>query len=284
VAGRRRARGGLSLGVPLRLLPLGTNGYIPSRGRQTMSFLLLAEGAALLLDAGTGVARLAEPAVRAALAGVARLDLLLTHYHLDHVVGLSFLPGVGRHLEGLRIHAPAPPLTDFGPEALDRLIAPPFFPIGFERWPMPVEVLPYRAGELEIGPFRLRVRRQKHPGGSAGIRVGDALAYTTDTVIDPETAELARGVDLLLHEAWLSDQEAARDDAGRTGHSAAGAVADLARRAGVARLGLVHHHPLRDDAGIEAMRAAMEARAGLPVLRVEEGVEIAVGVSPAPAR
>jgi ribonuclease BN (tRNA processing enzyme) len=68
-----------------------------------------------------------------------------------------------------------------------------------------------------------------------------------------------------------------REDAGRTGHSAAGPVADLARAAGVRRLGLVHHHPLRDDAGIEAIRQAMEARAGCPVLRLEEGVAIEIG-------
>ncbi len=264
------------MGGPLRLLPLGTNGYIPTRGRQTMSFLVAGEGAALLLDAGTGLARLAEPAGRAAIAGLERLELLLTHYHLDHVVGLSFLPGLTRHLP-LRIHAPAPPLTDFGPEALDRLIAPPFFPVEFARWPMPVEVVAYGPGELEIGPFRLRVRRQRHPGGSTGVRLGDALAYTTDTRIDPETAEFARGVDLLLHEVWLSDEEAALEDAGRTGHSAAGAVADLARAAGVGRLGLVHHHPLRDEAGIEALRRAMEERAGCPVLRLEEGVALDLG-------
>ena len=116
------------------------------------------------------------------------------------------------------------------------------------------------------------------------MRLGDALAYTTDTVIDPATAEFVRGVDLLLHEVWLSDEEAAREPAGRTGHSAAGDVADLARAAGVGRLGLVHHHPLRDDAGIEAMRQAMEERCGRPVLRLEEGVEVDLGVSPPPAR
>lgn len=258
-----------------KLLPLGTGGYYPARGRQTMSFLVHGGGAALLLDAGSGVARLTEPAARAALARIERLEILLTHYHLDHVAGLTFLPGVARRLP-VRIHAPAPPLTDFGPEALDRLLAPPFFPVGTSQWPMPVEIAAYGPGEVAVGPFRLRTRRQNHPGGSTGVRLGDALAYTTDTVIDPENAEFVRGVGLLLHEVWLSDEEAAREDAGRTGHSAAGDVADLARRAGVGRIGLVHHHPQRDDAGIEAMRAAMETRAGLPVLRIEEGVELAL--------
>ncbi|MGH7338266.1 MAG: MBL fold metallo-hydrolase, partial [Myxococcota bacterium] len=95
---------------PLRLLPLGTNGYFPTQGRQTMSYLLVATGAAssagsgagssagsraaLVLDAGTGLGRLAEPELAELLAPIERLDILLTHYHLDHVVGLSFLPGI----------------------------------------------------------------------------------------------------------------------------------------------------------------------------------------------
>jgi ribonuclease BN (tRNA processing enzyme) len=260
----------------LRLLPLGTNGFLPGHGRQTMSFLVERAGALVLLDAGSGVSRLLEPAARSLVAGAQRLDVVLTHYHLDHVVGLSYLPGVARGL-ALRIFAPAPPLTESGPEALAALIAPPFFPVEFGRWPMDVEVVGYGPGEMAIGPFAIRVRAQRHPGGSAGFRFGDALAYATDTVIDPETATFARGVDLLLHEVWLSDEEAARDDAGRTGHSSAGAVADLAREAGVSRLGIVHHHPTRDDAGLETMRAAMEARAGLPVLVLREGEPLEAG-------
>jgi ribonuclease BN (tRNA processing enzyme) len=255
----------------LRLVPLGTNGFIPTQGRMTMSFLLVAPGeGALLLDAGTGVARLLEPAVRAELAEIERLDILLTHYHLDHVVGLSFLPAVASDLR-LRIHAPAPPLTAFGSEALDRLIAPPLFPIGIHRWPMPVEIVPYSGTELAIGPFVLTLRAQKHPGGSVGVRLGDRLAYVTDTVIDLATIEFVRGVRTLLHEVWLDDEEAARDDAGRTGHSAAGPVADLARAAGVGRLFAIHHHPRRDAAALAALVAGMGARAGCPVELPVEG-------------
>ncbi|KAB2958232.1 MAG: MBL fold metallo-hydrolase, partial [Thermoanaerobaculia bacterium] len=216
----------------MRLLPLGTNGYLPGHGRQTMSFLLERGGEVLLLDAGTGVSRLLEPAALALLAGARRLDVVLTHYHLDHVIGLSYLPGVARDLP-VRIFAPAPPLTEFGPEALAALIAPPFFPVTLERLAMPVEVRPYAGPELEAGGFRFEVRAQRHPGGSAGLRLGDELAYVTDTVCDPATVAFARGVGSLLHEVWLTDEESTRDAAARTGHSAAGEVADLARRARV---------------------------------------------------
>jgi len=255
---------------PLTLVPLGTNGYYPTHGRQTMSFLVAAPGAALLLDAGTGVARLGEPAVHAHLAGVERLEIVLTHYHLDHVVGLSFLPGVLGTLP-VRVHAPAPPLVAVGSEGLDRLLSPPLFPLPLHRWPLPVEVAPYSGTRLEIAPFSLALRPQKHPGGSVGVRVGDALAYVTDTVFDPATADFARGVGTLLHEVWLDDAEAAAADAGASGHSVASAVASLARAAGVGRLCPVHHHPRRDAESLARLVAGLREAAGCPVVQLAEG-------------
>ncbi len=257
-------------GGSLRLLPLGTNGFIPAAGRQTMSFLVERDGEALVLDAGSGLARLLEPAAAETLARLERLDIVLTHYHLDHVVGLSYLPGLVPE-RAVRIFAPAPPLTASGPEALATLISPPLFPVTFDRWPMPVEIVPYSGPELEIGSFRIAVRGQRHPGGSAGLRIGDELAYVTDTVLDPATAEFVRGVGLLLHEVWLTDDEAAVEDAARKGHSSAGPVAELARRAGVGALVPVHHHPRRTPADLEALSARLRRGSDLVVLNATEG-------------
>lgn len=253
----------------MKLAALGTAGYLPAAGRQTMSFLLSDDSEALLLDAGTGVARLLEPQIARLLPAGRRLDVLLSHYHLDHVVGLSYLLGLAAD-RPIRIHAPAPPLTTGGPEGIAQLLSPPLFPLPVERWPMAVEIAPYTGPEVEIGSLRLTVRRQRHPGGSVGVRLGDALAYVTDTVIDAATADFVRGVRLLLHEVWLTEEEAATNDPAASGHSHAGAVADLARAAGVARLWIVHHHPRRTSSELAQMAAEMSARAGL---RVEVPVE-----------
>lgn len=255
---------------PLSLVPLGTNGFYPSHGRQTMSFLLASPGAALLLDAGSGVARLGEPEIAARLEGAGTIEVVLSHYHLDHVIGLSFLTAVagGRRV---RIHAPSPPLTAFGSEALDRLIAPPLFPVPLHRWPIPVEVRPFSGERMVAGPHELALRAQKHPGGSVGLRLGDRLAYVTDTVMDLATIPFVRGVDTLLHEIWLDEEEARREDAGSAGHSAADAVADLAREAKVRRLVPVHHRPTRDPAALAAMRERIARRAGIEVELPVEG-------------
>jgi ribonuclease BN (tRNA processing enzyme) len=142
---------------------------------------------------------------------------------------------------------------------------------------MPTEVVPYCGGALQVGPFMLRLRGQRHPGGSVGVRVDDLLAYVTDTVTDPGSEELARGVDLLLHEVWRTDAEAAVEDPGASGHAAAGPVADLAERAGVRRLAPVHHPPQRDGAALRALCDDMAAGRRLRVIPLDEGEELALG-------
>jgi ribonuclease Z len=261
---------------PLKLSALGAAGYLPTHGRQTMSFLLVDGETRLLLDAGTGLGRIIEPAIAALLPPGRRLDILLTHYHLDHIVGLSYLAGLSQE-RPLRIHAPAPPLVAAGPEALDLLLSPPLFPVTIDRWAMPVEVVPYSSTQLTIGSLTLRLRSQRHPGGSVGVRVGDRLAYVTDTVMDPATVDFVAGVELLLHEVWLSEEEAVVEEAARTGHSDAGAVADLAREAGVGKLWVVHHHPRRSPAEVASMAGRMAARSGIPVEVPVEGVVVELG-------
>lgn len=265
---------------PPLLLPLGLNGFFPSHGRQTMCFLLAgtANGdAPLLLDAGTGLGRLREDRVRAYLEGVERLDIVLSHYHLDHTVGLTYLGAAwGR---AARILAPAPPLVDFPPaEALGRLVGPPLFPVTLAEYPTPVEVCSYSSGD-ELSALLGRpvvARRQQHPGGSVGLRLG-ALAYVTDTTADPQTSHLARGARLLLHEVWLSDEEARREQRQLAGHAAVTAVARLAADAGVGALAPVHHHPLRQPHRLDELFAELRAASTVPVVRLEEGEPYGLG-------
>jgi ribonuclease Z len=95
----------------------------------------------------------------------------------------------------------------------------------------------------------------KHPGGSLGFRIDwpdRSMAYVTDTVArhDAEYVEKIRGVDLLIHEAYFTDELA--EQAELTGHSCLGKVAEVAAEAQVGRLVLVHINPLiKDDAELD---------------------------------
>ena len=84
------------------LLCLGSGGRLPADGRETSCYTVREGSRMLLLDAGSGLRRLAtDPRL---YAGVERIDIALSHFHTDHLVGLSFLdalePALERHVRG----------------------------------------------------------------------------------------------------------------------------------------------------------------------------------------
>jgi ribonuclease BN (tRNA processing enzyme) len=257
--------------MPTRIVPLGINGFIPSFGRHTMSLLVLTGNEALLLDAGSGVARFLEQTVMDLLRPYDCLNIILSHYHLDHVIGLSYLPGTwtqGR----LRIYAPGQPFVEATPDqALNQLLRPPLFSQTLRDFPTPVEVIPMKSETLQIGGVPIKLHAQKHPGGSAGIRIADAIAYVTDTPVEQTTQTFAQGVRLLLHEVYLTDAEAERDEVERSRHSYVSGVAQIAMRAEVASLMPIHHSPKRSGAEIRNLAQEMEKLAGIEVFVPEEG-------------
>jgi ribonuclease BN (tRNA processing enzyme) len=254
-----------------RLIPLGTNGFIPTFGRQTMSFLLLTGKEAILFDAGTGVARLPEPHVAQLLEPYERLNIVLSHYHLDHSIGLSYLPGIWTE-KPVSLFAPSAPLVETdAKQAVDTLLRPPLFPITTEAFPAAVEVIPIDKEAFSLGPHSVRVRSQIHPGGSIGIRLDDEFAYVTDTAVRQETTELVQGVTLLLHEVWLTDEEAEEDPRAVSMHSFAGGVALVAETAKVGRLMPVHHHPAKSDAQLGDVVRLLQACGTTPIVFPNEG-------------
>jgi ribonuclease BN (tRNA processing enzyme) len=239
----------------MRAWLLGSGGWISTAERATTSVLVRAGDRALVVDAGTGFHRLVtDPAL---LAGAGRLDVVLTHFHLDHVAGLAYLPALER------------PATVWGPgdwlygtpsgELLGPLLEPPLSPFGPGELP---EVRELGEGRQSIGSFDLRTRAQpRHSAPTAGIRIGDDLAVVTDTGYDGGTAELAGGVVHLLHEAWSSSAGRARADNIATGFDAGRA----AEEAGAKELTLIHLDPRVADHEpvlLDAQRAFPAARLG----------------------
>lgn len=254
-----------------RVIPLGINGFFPSFGRHTMSVLVLTGGEAFLLDAGTGVARLREPHVSDLVRPYRCLNVILSHYHLDHIVGLPYLSSVWKQ-GTVRIYAPGRPFVEADPvQTLSRFLAPPHFPVSLEDFPIPIEIVPVKDPLLKIGASSVRFRSQNHPGGSAGIRLDNAVAYVTDTTVEEATQTFVKGVRLLMHEVYLTDSEAKADEVERSRHSYPSPVAILARDAAVASLMPIHHNPRRPDDEIRKLVQEIKDLAGMDVWLPEEG-------------
>jgi ribonuclease BN (tRNA processing enzyme) len=234
-----------------RFIMLGSGGWIPTPERETTCAVLSSEDALFIFDAGTGIARLLEDRFRHELASDREVHLLLSHYHLDHVGGLTYLPAMFKG-RTVTVHAPAAEITGTDPlELISSLIRKPFNPHSLVEMPLDLRVEAISEGEHEIAGLGVRVRKQVHADPSIAFRIGDMLVFATDTAMDPGTAGFSRGVRVLVHEAWIDGVEEDDPDTEQIAreayiaHTSARQAAEMAADAGVDELVLCHLNPLR---------------------------------------
>jgi ribonuclease BN (tRNA processing enzyme) len=242
---------------------LGSGGWIPTSQRATCAALVRRGDRALLIDAGTGVSRLVEsPAL---LDGVAELEIVLTHFHLDHVVGLAYLPELPL-ARPPRLHGPGEALYDTSTAAiLGRLVGPPLFALPLDA--LAQEVVELDPDRPDVAGFELAARIQtRHSDPTLALRVGDSLSYCTDTAYDEDTAAFARGSRVLAHEAWFTEDQPREAST----HCSAGQAAQLAREAGVDDLVLIHIRPGADEAALarEAQEVFETTKVGTDLLTI----------------
>jgi phosphoribosyl 1,2-cyclic phosphodiesterase len=228
----------------------------------------------MALDAGTGLR-----ALGAAISSPVEIHLLLSHFHWDHIQGFPFFTPA--YLPGNRIEI-------YGPErasgrdvraALDAQMRPPHFPVGLEAMRAELGFYPVPAGgEFKLGGIQVRAAAANHPGGCLAYRLewgGRSVVYATDTEhtdhVDGELLSLARGCDLLIHDAQYTTEE--YPSRRGWGHSTPEESVRLAQAAGCGQLVLFHHDPGRGDEAISRMEQS--ARALFPTTSAaREGLEI----------
>lgn len=233
----------------MRMTVLGTRGSVPVSGAcyeefggATSCYLVEADGQAIILDAGSGI-------VRAPCAFDAPPSILLSHLHLDHLVGLGMYGRLAMPGAQTRIYVPG--VDAGGREAFARVFSPPLWPLGLADYGGDVVVrdLP---DTLRVGDVLVRSVEGSHPGGSRLIKVecqGKALVYATDYECEPTSfdrlVELCHGADLVLFDAQYDDAELAARKG--FGHSSQRGAVELMERSGARRMLLIHHDPNSDD-------------------------------------
>lgn len=237
----------------MRVHILGSGGYFPNERRHTACYFLPESAAAL--DAGSGAFRLLRR------IETEELDVFLSHAHLDHVVGLTYLllPLATGQLARVRLHGTARTLEAVKVHLFSEALFPVLPPFEFR----PLEAV--TCVELADGGLLTHHPLKHHPGGTTAYRIdwpprgteaARSFAYVTDTIVDGAYTEFIRGVDVLAHECYFPDEQATWAE--KTGHSHTSAVARLAAEADVGTLYLIHIDPMSetdDSLGVDAARA-----------------------------
>lgn len=217
----------------MKLHFLGTTGYHPNNHRQTACLMLPELG--VVFDAGTGMFRVRD------LIQTDTLDIFLSHIHLDHSIGLTFLYDVlyEKNMSRVTVHVAEDKISPIK----DHLYNKQLFPVepNFEFQPLEDQPTVLNDGS------KLTCIPLKHPGGAHGFRIDwpdRSLAYITDTTAsdNAEYVDAITNVDTLIHECYFPDGW--EEKAELTGHSCLTPVALVAAKAKAKRLFLVHINPL----------------------------------------
>lgn len=270
----------------------GTRGSLASPGPETVryggntaSVEVRTDDALLVLDAGTGIRRLG-----ASLGDyTGRIDLLLSHLHMDHLQGLGFFEPCFR--PDVELHIWGPPSTTMDlRERLARYLSPPLFPVRLRDLGSRVSLHDVPRGPFTVGSLTISGQAVIHPGPTVGYRItgpAGTVAYLPDHEpalgaptfpLAPEWTsghELAVDADLLIHDAQYTAEEYLERVG--WGHSSIEQAWAFAVQARAKRLVTFHHDPGHDDDELDAIISDLDTRDGPEVIGGREGMELRLG-------
>jgi len=247
----------------------GTRGSLASPGPQTAGYggntscveVRGADGQLLILDAGTGI----RPLSATLDAQLPRVDILLTHLHMDHIQGLGFFAGL--YKPDLEVHVWGPPSTTLHlRDRLARYLSPPLFPVQMRDLPSRLMLHDVPLSDFEIEAMGIKASLVCHPGPTVGYRIsenGKAVVYLPDH--EPALGarrfpgdanwtsgfELAEEADLLIHDAQYTPEEYAEHIG--WGHSSLPQALAFAAKAAAQEVVTFHHDPQHNDAMLDRM-------------------------------
>ena len=252
----------------MNITMLGVRGSIPTfnpgtiaYGGNTSCITLEEDGWLLILDAGSGIQSLNQ----SESLDKKRIDILLTHLHLDHIQGLGVFKPLFDPDKEVHIWGPATNSQTLRAR-LGRYFSPPLFPVYFRNLLCQLVIHEIERSSFEIGPFTIESDYIIHPGPTLGFRVstqGGVITYMPDH--EPALgnyamkkdlkwlsgSHLALSADILLHDAQFTAEEYQAKVG--WGHSAMEDAMLFAALTGVKHLVLTHHDPSHTDDQLDVM-------------------------------
>ena len=245
----------------------------------------------MVLDCGTGARKLGF-----SLMGdpTRELDLLFSHFHMDHVFGFPFFVPIYSPGYKVRITVPAFSAEE-AQEKIARYLNGVYHPTRVRELPADVSWHPIRPNRtFQAGVFEAKGVQLNHPGGSVGYRLevdGQSMAYITDTApfarpgegveagqppvkAEERIIEFLRDCDLVVYDTMYDVDEYLEKMT--WGHSYPEYAHAICRAAGVKRLVLFHHLPEASDDALDRLEAHWAKASNPSVILAREGETVPV--------
>ena len=299
----------------------GVRGSIPSPGPEFVKYggntlcveLCLDEiDRLIIIDAGSGLRLLGNELMRRKVsAEPLRVDIFLTHTHLDHILGFPFFAPIFQSSTRINIYGPVTCEDDSLEAVLGGQLSYRYFPIRQAELAAAIDYINLKEGCFDLGDgIQLTTQYLNHPLLCLGFRFEYkgkicCTAYDTepfqnlfttdpndpafDALMAHEGAAAARdgnlrleeyfaGADLLIHDAQFTQQEYDTSKRG-WGHSPLDFAIQSALRSQVKRLALFHHDPMRTDAQLDALAEVhCDSQTAEPteIIFAREGMEVEI--------
>ncbi len=291
----------------MRIRFWGTRGSIAKPGPATARYggntscveIRADSGTLIVVDCGTGGHDLGRH-LTAEKNGAVDGHLLISHTHWDHIQGIPFFAP---------LFVPENVWDIYGPKGLSQSLRATlagqmehtYFPIALDQFAATIRYHDLVEGAFSLDGVSVMTRYLNHPALTLGYRFevdGASVVYCCDhepysaalasgesavTGIDRRYADFVAGADLVIHDA----QYTAREYASKVGwgHSPVEYAVRVCRDAGVKRVVLTHHDPLRDDAAVDRILDAIRLRlrdddSPLEVLAAAEGLTLQLAGDP----
>ena len=253
----------------MRIRFLGTRGSLaaPDRakaryGGHTACLEVICGDRHIIVDAGTGLRSLER--VLATHEG-GEIDLILTHYHWDHIQAFPFFHPLFNPETHIRVFGLE--TEEVSPEAvLHKQMDRPMFPIPLRDIPANISFYGVRPNTAMVfGDVQVYTAPNNHPGGCLGLRFewkGKSFTHITDNEgadqgrsFHRPALELARGTDVLSVDATFTEEQYHGRKDGVTrygwGHATDEHAIQFGEESGAKQILLYHHAPEHTDLDLD---------------------------------